>query len=94
MWTNQGGTSAPTSGQASPYRLYTYNANGEPTQIEHRDAVGSPVVSETLKWDGMGKLREVMSNGSVDRRSDENRANDPASTIAAVTELQVICGTG
>ena len=62
LWTNTTNV-APTSGQAAPYRLYTYNANGEPTQIEHRDAVGSPVVTEDLKWDGMGKLREVLTNG-------------------------------
>lgn len=56
LWTNTI-NAAPTFGQANPYPRYTYNANGEPTQIEHKDAVGGPVITETLKWDGMGRLR-------------------------------------
>jgi RHS repeat-associated protein len=56
---NQAGNAAPTSGQASPYRLYGYNLNGEPTQIERRDASGAPVQHERFDWDGMGKLRQV-----------------------------------
>jgi RHS repeat-associated protein len=58
LWSNATNT-APTSGQANPYRKYTYNTNGEPVSIEHRDAVGQPVKTELYDFDGMGKLRRI-----------------------------------
>jgi RHS repeat-associated protein len=64
LWVNTTNV-APTTGQASPYRKYTYNANGEPTTIERRDTTASPVVTDTLEWDGMGKLRKVVSGGTT-----------------------------
>ncbi|HTE17898.1 MAG TPA: hypothetical protein VK689_05895 [Armatimonadota bacterium] len=59
LWTNQGPNAAPTAGQATPYRRYTYDPLGQPTQIERRDGTGSAVASDRYDWDGMGKLRRV-----------------------------------
>ncbi|HTE17896.1 MAG TPA: RHS repeat-associated core domain-containing protein [Armatimonadota bacterium] len=59
LWTNQGTNAAPTAGQASPYRRYTYDPLGQPTQIERRDSTGGAVASDRYDWDGMGKLRRV-----------------------------------
>jgi YD repeat-containing protein len=85
LWTNTTNV-APTSGQAAPYRLYTYNANGEPTQIEHRDTVGGLVVTEVLKWDGMGKPRQVLTGStSVYEARYDGGGNRVESTTSAGT---------
>jgi RHS repeat-associated protein len=49
----------PSNGQITPYRKYTYDQTGRPTQLEHRDVAGGPVVTELYDWDGMGKLRRI-----------------------------------
>src|SRR4029079_13861577 len=58
LWTNQAANARLSSGQAAPYRLYQYNANGEPTRIERRQATGGALTSEWLGWDSPGKLRQ------------------------------------
>jgi tRNA threonylcarbamoyladenosine biosynthesis protein TsaE len=63
LWANATNT-APTSNQANPYRKYTYDSSGQPISIEHRDAVGQPVKTELLDWDGMGKLRRIRDNAT------------------------------
>ncbi len=68
LWTNQAGNFAPTPGQAQPYRLIMYDLAGQPTDLEHRDAVGQGVVQDKLDWDGMGKLRRLFCVGAAQER--------------------------
>jgi RHS repeat-associated protein len=62
LWTNQAGNFPPASGQAAAYRLYQYDPNGQPVQIEKRSA-GGGVVLDQLDWDGMRKLRRLRCQG-------------------------------
>jgi RHS repeat-associated protein len=62
LWTNQAGNFPPAAGQAAAYRLYQYDPNGQPVQIEKRNA-GGGVVLDQLDWDGMRKLRRMLCQG-------------------------------
>jgi RHS repeat-associated protein len=68
LWTNSAANTAPTPGQAQPYRLYQYDLAGQPTQVDRRDLQGGPLSQERFEWDGMGKLRRVFDLvGGVER---------------------------
>jgi RHS repeat-associated protein len=62
LWTNQAGNFPPASGQAAAYRLYQYDPNGQPVQIEKRSAGGGMVLDQ-LEWDGTRKLRRLLCQG-------------------------------
>ncbi len=62
MWANRGVNAAPTSGQTSPYQLLAYDAAGRMTGRERRDAIGTPY-TQTYRWDGDDRLREVIRGG-------------------------------
>jgi YD repeat-containing protein len=62
LWTNQAGNFPPASGQAAAYRLYQYDPNGQPVQIEKRHP-GGGVLLDQLEWDGMRKLRRMLCQG-------------------------------
>ena len=57
LWVNRG-TGAPTSGQANPYTLYTYDANGRTTKRERKDDASVTRIHDFF-FDGDDRLREV-----------------------------------
>jgi RHS repeat-associated protein len=58
LWVNRGTNGAPTSGQANPYTLLTYDANGFPTTRDRRD---NNLVQQKLWlwWDSDDRLRKA-----------------------------------
>jgi RHS repeat-associated protein len=64
LWTNLGTNAAPSPTQPNPFRIYTYNANGEPISIQHKDTATSPVKTEILDWDGAGQLRRIRDSAT------------------------------
>jgi hypothetical protein len=68
LWTNQGASAPPSPGQSAPYRLYSYDLNGRPTLIEHRDAPGLGVVQDQHDWDGSGLPRRIKCVGTTQER--------------------------
>ena len=57
LWTNQNGNASPlqTPGP-KPWRLFSYDLNGQPTDQQHVDVEGGPVITDSYTWDGAGKL--------------------------------------
>jgi RHS repeat-associated protein len=67
LWTNNAGNFAPTGNQAQPYRIYQYDANGHPTNLQHRDP-GQGVTQDRYDWDGARKLRRILCVGANQER--------------------------
>jgi hypothetical protein len=59
LWVNRGVNLAPTSGQASPYTLYQYDADGQMSRQERKYAVGGTVQTYDFLWDGDDRLHQV-----------------------------------
>lgn len=52
----------PTATQGQPFRLYSYDLNGRPFQVQHRDTsttTTSRALIDQYGWDSTGKLRRV-----------------------------------
>jgi RHS repeat-associated protein len=54
----------PISGQASPYTLYQYDANGRMSRRERKYAVGGTIQTYDFFWDGDDRLRQVKQGGA------------------------------
>jgi hypothetical protein len=63
LWVNRGTNAAPTSGQANPYELFTYDACGRTTYREHN--FGGWHRDFVFSWDGDDHLRSVVNGGST-----------------------------
>src|SRR5207249_732793 len=62
LWVNRGVNAAPTAGQASPYTLFSYDADGRMTHRERKFDSGL-LRSYDFKWDADNRLREVDQGG-------------------------------
>jgi RHS repeat-associated protein len=63
QWLNRGINSAPTSGQASPYMLFHYDADGNTIRRERRYD-GGILRQYDLFWDGDDNLRQTNQAGN------------------------------
>jgi RHS repeat-associated protein len=68
LWVNRGVNTAPISGQASPYTLYQYDANGRMSRRERKYALGGTIQTYDFFWDGDDRLRQV-KQGAASRFS-------------------------
>jgi RHS repeat-associated protein len=68
LWVNRGVNTTPISGQASPYTLYQYDANGRMSRRERKYAVGGTIQTYDFFWDGDDRLRQV-KQGAASRFS-------------------------
>jgi RHS repeat-associated protein len=59
------GSFPPISGQAQPYTLLDYDADGRLIRRERRSVTSGPIQVLDLRWDGADHLREVKENGVV-----------------------------
>jgi RHS repeat-associated protein len=60
LWVNRDVDAQPTAGQAAPYALYTYDAQGRPRTRDRRLTAGGPRQRHQFNWDGADKLRSVV----------------------------------
>jgi RHS repeat-associated protein len=63
LWVNRGLNAAPTSGQANPYSLFSYNLNGALSARDRRDNNGLLQYLD-FKWDGSDRLRLVLDHAT------------------------------
>ena len=67
LWVNQGTERRPTSGQANPYTLFSYDLNGNMTSRERKYAAPYAGLTRhyTFAWDGDDRLRLAQESGST-----------------------------
>jgi hypothetical protein len=64
LWVNRGTNAAPTSGQTTPYTLFSYDSEGRVTYRERRYDSGL-LRGYTFEWDGSNRLRSVKEGANT-----------------------------